>query len=161
MILTTVSDYSESHAFVFFDGMNLFNNAKRAFGYSYPNCDIVKLARVVCSPVGCELVETRFYSGVPTINDWRYHFWFGKTEAMRQAGVTVYTRRVRTTPGGLPQEKSIDLRLGLDALALACERAWFFSAPIKTSPNLVDGSGAVVISKVATYRWSAPSHRQR
>lgn len=124
MTLTTVSNYSESRAFVFVDGMNLFNNAKRAFGYSYPNYDVAKLARAVCSRVGCELVEARFCTGVPPINDWRYHFWFGKTESMRQSGVTVYTRRVRTTPEGASQEKGIDLRIGLDALALAFEREY-------------------------------------
>ena len=49
-------------------------------------------------------------------------FWARKTNAMRRSGVIVYTRTVRST--NPPQEKGIDLRIGLDALALAYRRAY-------------------------------------
>ncbi len=119
-----MADDAAQRAVVLVDGMNLFNNAKRAFGYSYPNYDVAKLAGAVCDQLGVELAETRFYSGVPRqhIDPDRHHFWFAKSHAMRQSGVIVYTRPVRpTTP---PLEKGIDLRMGLDALALAFRRAY-------------------------------------
>lgn len=108
------------------DGMNLFNNAKRAFGplisqydYSFPNYDVVKLANVASVTLGCHLVETRFYTGVPRQSkDPRKHFfWEAKTLAMKQSGVIVYKRALRDS--NPPQEKGVDLRIGLDALSLA------------------------------------------
>ena len=36
----------------FVDGQNLFNAAKQAFGYDYPNYDVVKLAKLVCEHRG-------------------------------------------------------------------------------------------------------------
>ena len=38
----------------FVDGQNLFNAAKQAFGYDYPNYDAVKLARLICEQRGQE-----------------------------------------------------------------------------------------------------------
>ena len=35
-------------AVAFVDGQNLFYAAKEAFGYQYPNYDILKLAQLVC-----------------------------------------------------------------------------------------------------------------
>ena len=106
------------------DGMNLFNNAKRAFGYHYPNYDILKLANLVCDRLQCHLVETRFYSGVPRLNvdPDRSQFWASKTEMMRQGGVIVYTRPVRRSQP--PQEKGIDLRIGLDAMELTLQQKY-------------------------------------
>lgn len=108
------------------DGMNLFNNAKRAFGslqtkysYDYPNYDITKLARVVSAKLGGNLVQTRFYTGIPrqNIDADRHYFWLAKTRAMQQSGVIVYTRALRDS--NPPQEKGVDMRIGLDALSLA------------------------------------------
>ncbi len=115
---------SSDRAVALIDGMNLFFHAKDAFGYQDPNYDVVKLASVVAQRLGCELVQTRFYVGVPR-QDYapsKHYFWAAKSEAMRQAGVIVYTRPLsRRRP---PQEKGIDLRIGLDALALAYERTY-------------------------------------
>ncbi len=52
-------------AIAFFDAQNLFNAAKEAFGYSYPNYDVLRLAHEVASAGGWSLVETRFYTGIP------------------------------------------------------------------------------------------------
>lgn len=114
----------QRRAVALIDGMNLFNNAKRAFGYSFPNYDVVKLANIVCDRLGSRLVETRFYTGVPKqdVDPVKHYFWASKTAAMRQNGVIVYTRQVRQTRP--PQEKGIDIRIGLDALALAFEQVY-------------------------------------
>ncbi len=86
-----MSDDQLNRAVVLVDGMNLFNSAKRAFGYMYPNYDVAKLARVICAQLGCRLEETRFYTGVPRqqIDPERHHFWFAKSQAMEQSGVIV------------------------------------------------------------------------
>jgi len=115
---------SSDRAIALVDGMNLFYHAKDAFGYKNPNYDVAKLATAVAKRLGCELVQTRFYVGVPRQDHApsKHYFWVAKSEAMRQSGVIVYTRPLsRRRP---PQEKGIDLRIGLDALALAYERTY-------------------------------------
>ena len=127
-----------NRAVVLVDGMNLFNNAKRAFGFSYPNYDVAKLARAICVQLGCQLEQTRFYTGVPMqrIDPARHHFWFAKSQAMRQAGVIVYTRPIRRTSP--PQEKGIDLRIGLDALPLAFRRAYDALVIVSTDQDFTE-----------------------
>jgi hypothetical protein len=39
-------------AIAFIDGQNLFHNARNAFGYTYPNYDVQKLAQAVCAVHG-------------------------------------------------------------------------------------------------------------
>lgn len=39
-------------AFVFVDGQNLFHSAREAFGYTYPNYDVIALANRVCLAQG-------------------------------------------------------------------------------------------------------------
>lgn len=39
---------STKRAVAFFDGQNLFNHAKAAFGYDYPNYDPTKLFNAIC-----------------------------------------------------------------------------------------------------------------
>lgn len=113
-------------ALVLIDGMNLFNNARRAYGssgsnfnYSFPNYDVTKLANAVCIAVGSQLAGIRFYTGVPRqrMDESKHYFWLAKTRSMRQSGVEVYTRALRDSDP--PQEKGVDLRIGLDALSLA------------------------------------------
>jgi hypothetical protein len=81
-------------AAAFFDGQNLFHRAREAFGYSFPNFDARALALLVCRSHGWNLVQVRFYTGVPhRIDDARWsHFWTAKTAAMGRQGVVVFTR---------------------------------------------------------------------
>jgi len=53
-------------AVAFFDGQNLYHGARDAFGIAYPNFDPLALARLVCRKKGWELVEARFYTGIPS-----------------------------------------------------------------------------------------------
>ena len=64
-------------AIAFFDGQNLYYAAKKAFGYPYPNYDPVALAQAICDSQGWVLEETRFYTGVPALDDLPYwhNFW--------------------------------------------------------------------------------------
>ena len=52
-------------AYSFFDGQNLFNAAKEAFGYDWPNYDPLKLATAICRIQGWKLERIHFYTGIP------------------------------------------------------------------------------------------------
>jgi uncharacterized LabA/DUF88 family protein len=120
-------------AVAFIDGQNLFHAAKRAFGYPYPNYDVLKLAEWVTRTQGWTLAEVRFYTGVPDIEDnARWHaFWVAKLAQMGRLGVRVYSRplRYRNRSVRLPdgtihafldgEEKGIDVRLAIDVIRLA------------------------------------------
>jgi hypothetical protein len=56
-------------AIAFIDGQNLFHNARNAFGYTYPNYDVQKLAQAVCVGHGWVLQRVQFYTGVPSVTD--------------------------------------------------------------------------------------------
>jgi uncharacterized LabA/DUF88 family protein len=117
----------------FVDGQNLFHQARNAFGYTYPNYDVQKLADAVCAPRGWLLEGVQFYTGVPSAADnafW-HGFWSNKLAMMGRRRVVVYSRplvyRTKTidVPGFGPhsflsgEEKGIDVRLALDTLDAA------------------------------------------
>ncbi|MEK7477193.1 MAG: hypothetical protein AAB152_16325 [Candidatus Coatesbacteria bacterium] len=88
---------SVKDAVAFIDGQNLFYAVKDAFGYTYPNYDILKLARHLCARMGWNLKQVRFYTGVPTEKDnptW-HRFWQHKLLVMSRQGVHVVTRPLR------------------------------------------------------------------
>lgn len=117
-------------ASVFFDGQNLFHHAKAAFGYTFPNYDVLALARAVCNAGGWDLTQCRFYTGIPDASEdpSRNRFWVNKTAQMGRAGVEVITRPVRyrnktvRLPDGSShtflagEEKGIDVRIALDVM---------------------------------------------
>ena len=129
---------STKRAVAFVDGQNLFHAAHKAFGHNYPNYDPKKLARVVCSAQGWELVQTRFYTGVPDAADnafW-HGFWAAKLGQMGRQKIWAYSRplRYQNTTVKLPDgsqysylaghEKGIDVRIALDAVRLALDGAY-------------------------------------
>jgi uncharacterized LabA/DUF88 family protein len=114
----------------YFDGQNLFHAARDAFGYTFPNYDPLKLAQALCSFQVWQLVETRFYTGVPDAMDkpdWS-HFWEAKLAVMGSRGIVTYSRPLRyrnqkiNNPDGsnatmtVGQEKGIDVRIALDVV---------------------------------------------
>jgi hypothetical protein len=124
---------SAKRAIAFVDGQNLFHNARNAFGYTYPNYDVQKLAQAICGTRGWTLDRVQFYTGVPSLADnafW-HGFWSNKLAMMGRRGVAVYSRPLVyrnktvevpafgsfTFPAG--EEKGIDVRLALDALDAA------------------------------------------
>jgi uncharacterized LabA/DUF88 family protein len=101
----------------FVDGQNLYRSAMECFGYTYPNYDIAALSNAVCRErFECDVVQARFYTGVPPIaEDPRWHgFWTAKLRAMSLQGVHTYHRPTRNQ-----KEKGIDVRIALDVIALA------------------------------------------
>ena len=145
-------------AIAFVDGQNLFHGAREAFGYSFPNYDVIALARAACHTCGWTLKQVRFYTGVPDAadNPFWYHFWTAKTAAMGRQGVVVYTRRLKyrrrsvTLPDGTDQtfmvgeEKGIDVRIALDLIRLTHRRTFdvgILSARTRTSRKSQARSG--------------------
>jgi uncharacterized LabA/DUF88 family protein len=113
-------------AIVLIDGQNLFHAARREFGYTAPNFDAQKIARVVCDRTNSLLHQTRFYSGVPAahVDPWWHAFWANKCCQMERSGITTVTRplRVHNEDGhAVFAEKGIDLRIGLDMVRAAQE----------------------------------------
>ncbi len=133
------------NAIAFFDGQNLYGSAKTAFGYTFPNYDVSKLAEAVCAAKGWKLIKTCFYTGIPDATDnQRWHdFWSKKLAVMGTRGVQVYTRKLKyrnqtfRAPDGtehtilVGQEKGVDIRIALDvvnaAVTGACDVAVVFS----------------------------------
>jgi uncharacterized LabA/DUF88 family protein len=103
----------------FIDGQNLFYAAKRAFGYTFPNYDVLALATAVCDEQSWHLVQTRFYTGVPSSDDmpeWS-SFWEKKLQVMSTRGVSTFSGRLRHG-----KEKGVDVRIALDAIHAARTR---------------------------------------
>ena len=123
---------------VFIDGQNLFHSARESFGYAYPNYDVRALAEALCRARDWDLVEVRFYTGVPHAADDAYWntFWAGKLGVMGRQGVRVFSRslRYRNKKLKLPdgtlhtfltgEEKGIDVRIALDVIRLAHRKSY-------------------------------------
>lgn len=117
----------------FVDGQNLFHAAREAFGSAFPNYDPIRLAQAVSAAHGWQLVQTRFYTGIPNpTDDARWHgFWSRKLLALSRAGVVVFSRALRyrnktvKLPDGTKhsfltgEEKGIDVRIAIDIISLA------------------------------------------
>ena len=79
----------------FVDGQNLFNAAKMAFGYGFPNYDLIELAKLVCKQKpDWTLVKLHFYTGMPSrnIDSQRHLFWEAKIAAMGKHTELVQTK---------------------------------------------------------------------
>ena len=117
----------------FFDGQNLYRQAKDTFGYHHPNYDPQKLSAAVCAARGWVNHRLYFYTGIPNPdqNPMWHGYWTNRISAMRRTGITVVSRplRYRAESVDLPdgsshkitvgREKGIDLRLGLDVVRMA------------------------------------------
>ncbi len=120
-------------AVAFIDGQNLFHAARESFGYTYPSYDVLALAGTICGRMAWDLLQVRFYTGIPDPADdpfWNY-FWIHKLAMMGRQGVHSYSRplRYRNRRVKLPdgsehaylaaEEKGIDVRIALDVIRLA------------------------------------------
>ena len=129
---------SVKRAISFVDGQNLFHACREAFGYTYPNYDVVPLARAICLKQGWELERLHFYTGIPDPGDdphWN-QFWLHKLAMLGRQGAVVFSRSLRyrnqrvRLPDGTEhtylagEEKGIDVRIALDIVRLAHRRAY-------------------------------------
>ena len=127
-----MNEPQEKRVAAFIDGQNLFNAAKMAFGYGFPNFDPIELAKLVCNQQSTAveqwvLVKLYFYTGMPspTKDAPRNRFWKGKLAAMGKHTDLVQTfSRPLVYRNGIGQEKGIDVKLAIDAVRLAHESVY-------------------------------------
>jgi uncharacterized LabA/DUF88 family protein len=127
---------SIKRARVYIDGQNLFHGVREAFGYTYPNYDVLRLSSLICERQGWQLLQTHFYSGIPDPSDnpfW-HHFWTAKLASMGRLDIKVFSRplRYRNQAVKLPdgstysflvgQEKGVDIRIALDIVQAVRQR---------------------------------------
>ena len=129
----------------FFDGQNLFAAARDAFGFTTASYGVPRLAQAIALPRGWDLVQTRFYTGMPDRqeNPRLHRHWTLRLRRMRAEGVVVTARplrrrrrRARLDDGEaveltVLEEKGIDVRIALDVvravLAGSCDVVLLFS----------------------------------
>ncbi len=151
----------------FVDGQNLFHAAKDAFGYTYPNYDVSKLAAVVSRAQGWNLVHTRFYTGVPDASDnpnWS-RFWSNKLLQMSRQGITTFSRplRYRNQTINLPdgtqqmtlvgQEKGVDVRLALDIVRGALRADYDVAVIFSQNQDLSEVADEIRTIAMQQDRW--------
>lgn len=152
---------------MFIDGQNLFHAALKAFGYTYPNFDPLKLAGALCKQCRWDLKGVRFYTGVPDIDDdekW-HNFWTAKKLSMSRAGIHVYSRplRYRNNVTKLPdgtmhtflvgEEKGIDVRIALDIINLAHKREYDVALVLSQDQDLSEVADELRIITKEQNRW--------
>jgi uncharacterized LabA/DUF88 family protein len=158
---------SIKRAIAFVDGQNLFHAAREAFGYTYPNYDILALARHVCQGAGWDLAQARFYTGIPDPSDdpfWN-HFWGSKLRAMSWRGIHVYSRglryrnrRVRLSDGTehtylVGEEKGIDVRIALDVIRMAHRREYDVALIMSQDQDLSEVAEEIRVIAREQDRW--------
>ena len=151
----------------FIDGQNLFRCAKTAFGYTFPNYDVQALADDVCQQHGWQLLETRFYTGVPDVSDdafWN-HFWTAKLAQMGRQKIRTYSRSLRyrnqrfLLPDGtehtilVGQEKGVDVRLALDFVGTAYQQSAEILLVFSQDQDLSEVADEIRQISAAQNRW--------
>ncbi len=170
-------------AVVFVDGQNLYHAAREAFGYTYPNYDVLTLAWTICHEKGWTVTQTRFYTGIPDLDDdARWHgFWSAKLGVMGRQGVHVFSRSLRyrhrtvRLPDGTSQsvlvgeEKGIDVRIALDVISLAHRGAYDVAVILSQDQDLSEVAQEIRLIAREQGRWikitcafpSSPTSRNR
>ncbi len=154
-------------AIAFVDGQNLYHAAKDAFGYYFPNYDVQKLSHCVCEARGWNLMQVRFYTGVPDKQDnprWN-QFWARKLAVMGRAGVKVFSRSLRyrndsiTLPDGSVHtflrgsEKGIDVRIAIDVISLAISNAYDVAVIFSQDQDLSEAASEIRVISRLRGRW--------
>ena len=155
-------------AIVFVDSQNLFYAVKKAFGYSYSNYDIAGLASTICLKMNWQHGQTRFYTGIPSIDDkpfW-HHFWSAKLAMMggRQK-IHVFSRTLRyrnqtillsdgtTRTILVGQEKGEDVRIALNIVRLAREKQYDVALIFSQDQDLSEAAEEVRLIAAQQDRW--------
>jgi len=160
-------DPSTKRAITFIDGQNLFYAAKDAFGYPYPNYDVVAISQAVCRLQSWQLQQARFYTGVPNLTDnafW-HAFWNHKLAMMGRRGVHVFSRSLRyrnrrvRLPDGTQhtftagEEKGIDVRIAIDVIRMAHSRDYDVAVIFSQDQDLSEVADEVRVIAREQNRW--------
>ncbi len=154
-------------AHVFVDGQNLFHAVKSAFGHTYPNYDIPRLAEAVCRRMGWQLEGITFYTGVPSEadNPFWHAFWSAKLAALGSRGVRTEARElryqnrvIRMADGGevavqAGLEKGIDVKMALDVVRMAREGACDVLLLFSQDQDMAEAASEVRRISVERDRW--------
>jgi len=152
---------------VYIDGQNLFHHAKEAFGYRYPNFDVMALANAVCTQMAWGLIEVRFYTGIhdAKADPFWNGFWTRKTAQMGRMGVQVITRPLRyrnkavRLPSGAEysflsaEEKGIDVRIALDVVSGAFNGLYDVAVIFSQDQDLAEAASEIRTIVRAQNRW--------
>ena len=156
-----------NRAVAFVDGQNLFHAAREAFGYTYPNYDIVALSEKVCQSRGWQLQQTRFYTGIPDASDnafW-HGFWANKLLTLSRRNVYVFSRslryrnRVVKLPDGTEhsflagEEKGIDVRLAIDVIRMAHRKEYDVALVFSQDQDLSEAADEIRAIAQEQSRW--------
>ena len=155
------------NALAYFDGQNLFNSAKEAFGYQFPNYDPLKLAQAICAQQGWNPGGVHFYTGIPaqTQDPVRHGFWAAKLAVMGTRGIRPFTRPLRyqntvvTLPNGsmtttmVGREKGIDVRIALDIVSHALERRYDVALVFSQDQDLSEVADEIRTIAKREQRW--------
>lgn len=151
----------------FVDGQNLYHAAREAFGYTYPNYDVLALSTEICRLHGWDLVRVRFYTGIPDPNDnpfWN-HFWSAKLAVMGRQGIIIFSRSLRyrnrrvILPDGTQfsflsgEEKGIDVRMALDIIRLAHRNDYDVALVFSQDQDLSEAAKEVRVIARERGRW--------
>jgi uncharacterized LabA/DUF88 family protein len=174
----------QKRAIAYVDGQNLFHSIKDAFGYTFPNFDIQLLAQAISVTQGWDIVECRFYTGIPNPGDnafWNA-FWVKKTAQMGRACVKVLARPLRyrnkivRLPDGSShsfltgEEKGIDVRIALDILTGAMNRTYDVALVFSQDQDLSEAASEIRtiaqqqtrwIKIACAFPWSPAAHNKR
>jgi len=165
----------------FVDGMNLFNAVKAEWHYNFPNYDVSKLADAIGemnATKGWNRPNVRFYTGIPNPqrDPDRSAFWRRKVDAMRKAGVHVFTRslryraqkfrcancdvdqRITCVNCGFErddrgQEKGIDVRIAIDVVKLARANEYDVAIIFSQDQDLSEATDEVKSIARENKRW--------
>lgn len=155
------------YAMAFFDGQNLYQHAKDAFGHHHPNYDPVKLHHAVCAANGWKPNMVRFYTGIPNAAEspmWT-GYWAKRLLYMKRAGIHVTTRPLRyrketvvdalgkSTVVTTPQEKGIDVRLALDIVSTARKKQFNVAVIFSQDQDLAEIVAEVAEISKEQDRW--------
>ena len=158
---------SEKRTIAFIDGQNLYHAAREAFGYTYPNYNPLGLAREVCRLQAWDLVQVRFYTGIPdpTDNPFWNSFWSAKLAAMGRQGIHVFARTLRyrnrtvLLPDGTQytflsgEAKGIDVRIALDIIRLAHRCEYEVALVFSQDQDLSEAAEEVRVIAGESKRW--------
>lgn len=177
------SEPAVKRAVAFIDGQNLFHAAREAFGYTYPNYDVQRLAESLCGPRGWQLAQARFYTGVPEVADnafW-HSFWERKLRVISWQGVHVNSRPLRYRNKTLRlrdgteytflagEEKGIDVRIALDVIRMAHRNEYDVALVFSQDQDLSEVAAEIRVIAREQNRWikiacafpSSPTSRNR
>ena len=81
----------EKRSTAFFDGQNLYHQAKKAFGHPHPNYDPEKLHDAICKAQGWQPSAIRFYTGVPRsqYSKFWHGYWSRRLSEMNRTNISV------------------------------------------------------------------------